>query len=634
MLRFLRKYSSSLGVKILYGLLAALFVIWGVGAIGGEHVEVVARVHGEDISRRELDRATVALQRRYEAMLRDRFTADLARSLDLRGQALDSLIDAALLREEARRLGVTVTETEVVEAITKMPELQDNGRFDRDRLAAFLQQQRDRGEFEEDVRRGLLFDRLQALVVDGVQVSDAEVEERYRLDHEQVRLDFVKTPAADLTGVEVSDDDLQKYLAEHADRYQIPTKVRVRYVAYRAKDFVAQVEPKDGEIAEYYELHKEERFSDPEQVHVRQIVVKLPEKADEAAKAKARKKADDLLAKARDGGDFAALAKKSSDDAASAANGGDLGFLPHGRQPPALEEVAFGLEPGKISDVIETPDGFHIIKLEEKREAGPRPLDAVRSEIVDALKKERSFELARGRAEAARREIVRGKSLAEAAGADAKETTPFAAGEPIPDVGPVKDFNETAFTLATNEVSDLIETDDAIFLLTPIERIEAHTPPLADVRERVLADARRERGQAAAKERAEKLLARAKESGLKSAATESGAKVEESDPFDRRAATIPKIGVVPDLRTDAFTLTAEAPLAPKAYDAGGDAIVAALRERIPADMSGLEAAKDSVRDTILQQRRSATLSAYMDFLKERARQEGALEVRTDVLVRS
>ena len=62
MLRFLRKYSSSTGIKILYGLLAALFVIWGVGAVGGQRVDVVAKVHGETISRRDLDRAAALLQ--------------------------------------------------------------------------------------------------------------------------------------------------------------------------------------------------------------------------------------------------------------------------------------------------------------------------------------------------------------------------------------------------------------------------------------------------------------------------------------------------------------------------------------------------------------------------------------------
>ena len=86
MLRFLRKYSSSTGIKILYGVLAALFVIWGVGAVGGQRVDVVAKVHGETISRRELDRAAALLQRRYEEALKGQFSAEMARSLDVRGQ--------------------------------------------------------------------------------------------------------------------------------------------------------------------------------------------------------------------------------------------------------------------------------------------------------------------------------------------------------------------------------------------------------------------------------------------------------------------------------------------------------------------------------------------------------------------
>ena len=635
MLRFLRKYSSSTGVKILYGVLAALFVIWGVGAVGGERVEMVARVHGETITRRDLERATLNLQRRYEAMLKDKFSAELMRSLNVRGQALDQLIDAALLHEEAKRLGITVTDTEVVDAITKMPELQDNGRFDRDRLAAFLRDQRDRGEFESDVRRGILFDRLQALVVDGVQVSDAEVEDRYRLDHEQVRLTFVRTAIADLAaGITLTDEDLQRSLDGHADRYTVPARLRVRYIAYRPKDFTADVEPKDGEIAEYYELNKDERFASPEQVHARHILVKAAPSASEDAKAKARKKAEDLLAKVRDGGDFAALAKKNSEDT-SAASGGDLGFFPRGTMTPPFEEAAFALEPGQISDVVQTPFGFHIIKVEERREAGPKPLDAVRAEVVEALKNEGARRVARTRAEAARREIVLGKTLAEAAGdRSVEETAPFSAEEPVPGLGPVPAFSEIAFALHEGETSDLVETDDAIYLLTPFERVEPHTPALAEIRDRVLDDARRDRAEAAAKERAETLLARAKEVGLEQAAKDAGAKVEETDAFDRRASTIPKIGTLAnDLRTDAFTLTPEAPLAPKVYVTATDAIVAALRERIPADMSGFDDNKSSVRDTLLQQRRTSIVSAYIDHLKERARQEGALEVMTNALAR-
>ncbi len=193
-------------------------------------------------------------------------------------------------------------------------------------------------------------------------------------------------------------------------------------------------------------------------------------------------------------------------------------------------------------------------------------------------------------------------------------------------------FAESAFALREGEVSDLIESPDAIYLLAPFAYSEAHAPPLDEVRERVAADARRERGEAAARERGEKLLARAREIGLEQATAEAGVRVEETGPFERGDA-IPKIGRVAELTADAFALTPEAPLAPKVYATGGDAIVAALRARTPADMAGFEGAKEKLRETLLKQKRDAMLTAYVDYLKKRARDEGALEVRADVLPR-
>ena len=636
MLRFLRKYSSGTGIKILYGLLAALFVIWGVGSVGGERVDVVAEVRGDEITRRQLERATASLQRRYEELMRDRVSADLLRGLNLPARALDQLIDEALLRHEAKRLGITVTDGEVVEFITRMPELQDGGRFDRSRLEAFLSQERDRGEFEDEIRRSLLFQRLRDLMTDGVQVSAGEVEERYRLDHDQVDLTFVRVPATEFEkSVTLSDEDLQRYLDQHAERYRVPTQVRARYAVYKPADFEAAVEVKDGEVAEYYELNKEERFTEPEQVRARHILVKLDPGATEEAKAAARKKADDLLARAQKGEDFAALAKKNSDDPGSATKGGDLGFFPRGRMAPAFEAAAFALEPGAVSEVIETPFGFHVIKLEEHREAAQKPLDAVRDEITRKLRTERALELARTQAEADRHAVVGGKTLAEAVGGrPLHETPPFASGGDIAGVGRVPAFSEAAFALNDGQVSDLVETEGAIYLLSPFEHTEAHTPPLADVRARVEADARRERAEAAATERAEALLAQAKESGLESAAAEAGRTPEQTGLFERAANTIPKLGPAPDLRADAFALTSEAPLGTKVYRAGRDPVVIALRTRVPADMIGFSAAKDGLQDSLLQQKRERIVAAYLSFLKQQAQREGALEVRSDALTRS
>ena len=631
MLRFLRKYSSSTGIKILYGVLAALFVIWGVGAVGGQRVDVVAKVHGETISRRDLDRAAALLQRRYQEVLKGQFSADLARSLDVRGRALDQLIDDALLRHEADRLGMAVGEVEVVDAITSVPELQEDGHFSRQRLEYVLQAERDRGEFEAEVRRNILFERLRNLVVDGTQVSDGEITERYRLDHEQVDLSFVRIAATDLAaGITLTDDDLEHYLAGHPESYRTPARVRLRYVAYRAADFEPQVEVQDGGITEYYELHKTERFTAPEEVHARHILVTVPDGATEAAKSAARTKAEELLTKLRGGGDFAALAKQHSDDPGSAAKGGDLGFFPRGRMTPAFESAAFALEPGKLSDLVETPFGFHIIKVEEHREGGPKPLDEVHDEVVQALRREHALALARQQGEEDRERVVRGRSLSEAlAGRTLLTTPPFVANGEIPGLGRVPALSDAAFALHEGEVSDLVETADAYYLLSPFEHTEAHVPPLAEVRDRVLADARRERAATAAKERGTTLRARAAEIGLGAAAAELGLAVKDTGLFDRRVGSIPTIGAAPDLHADAFTLTPEAPLAPKVYSVSGDAIVAALVKRIPADMAGLAAERDRILDSLLQQKRPALLAAYVNYLKERAAREGALEVRSD-----
>ena len=627
MLRFLRKYSNSTGIKILYGLLAGLFIVWGVGAVGGQRMEVVARVDGQAISRRDVDRTAAALQRRFESM-----PPEVVRSLNLRERALDELIEDVLIRREAERLGIRVTEAELIEAITRMPEFQEDGRFSRERVEAVLNFQRDRGEFEDQLRRSILFQRLQSLVSDGVHVSDGEVAERYRLDHAQMNLSYVRVPAAaEEKRISLTDDDLTKYLQEHSDRYRVPAKVRARYVAYRRADFLAQADVPESAIGDYYELHKNDKFTEPEQVRARHILVKVASDAGEPAKAAARKKAEDLLAKVRAGGDFAALARKNSDDPGSAAQGGDLGLFGRGTMTPAFESAAFALEAGKVSDVVETPFGFHVIKVEEHRPGGVKALEAARDEIVQALRAERALELARKQAETDRREIVRGKALAEAAaGRTVEETPPFAAADDIPGVGRVKAFTDAAFALQTGEVSDLVETDDAVYLVAPFERTEAHLPPLEDVRDRVTADARRERAEAAARTRAEALLARAKETGLEKAAEEAGLKAEETGYFERQTATLPGLPPMPELRTDSLALSADVPLAPKVYAAGGDAVVAALRDRKPADMSGLAAAKEALHDRLLQQKRQTIVRGYVDFLKESALRAGRLDGRTDV----
>ncbi len=146
----------------------------------------------------------------------------------------------------------------------------------------------------------------------------------------------------------------------------------------------------------YYEENTKQ-FEQPEQVRASHILIK-PELADpnadpNEAKTIARTKTEDILKQLKDGADFAELAKSHS-TCPSAPNGGDLGFFPRGQTVPAFEDVAFELEIGQISDVVETEYGYHIIKATDHNEASTIAFDQAKDNIIRQLTQKKQSELA------------------------------------------------------------------------------------------------------------------------------------------------------------------------------------------------------------------------------------------------
>jgi peptidyl-prolyl cis-trans isomerase C len=152
-----------------------------------------------------------------------------------------------------------------------------------------------------------------------------------------------------------------------------------------------EIEPKivitEADSKKFYDENKP-RFRQDDAVHASHILIRTPENADVAAKAKAKTQADDLLAQVKKGADFADLAKKHSQDPGSAPNGGDLGFFSKGQMVPAFEQAAFGLKPGDTSGVVETPFGFHIIRVSEFKAGRDLGYAEVKAQIEDYLKQQ------------------------------------------------------------------------------------------------------------------------------------------------------------------------------------------------------------------------------------------------------
>jgi peptidyl-prolyl cis-trans isomerase C len=142
------------------------------------------------------------------------------------------------------------------------------------------------------------------------------------------------------------------------------------------------ITPQD--VSAFYEKNPD-KFKQGERVRASHILIRADEKADAKAKEAARTKADDVLKQVKAGKDFAELAKHYSQDPGSAANGGDLGYFTQGQMVGAFEQTAFALKPGVVSDVVETPFGYHIIKVADKQPARTVPLEEVKPQIEQFL---------------------------------------------------------------------------------------------------------------------------------------------------------------------------------------------------------------------------------------------------------
>jgi peptidyl-prolyl cis-trans isomerase C len=142
----------------------------------------------------------------------------------------------------------------------------------------------------------------------------------------------------------------------------------------------------DAQIADFYERNKEE-FKHPPQTRASHILIRVPDNAPASARTTAKHQAEALLAQLRAGADFAQLARAHSQDPATAAQGGDLGYFAKGDMVDAFEIAAAALAPGQLSDVVVTPYGFDIIKLNDRRGEGYQPLDEVKERIRAVLLK-------------------------------------------------------------------------------------------------------------------------------------------------------------------------------------------------------------------------------------------------------
>jgi len=175
------------------------------------------------------------------------------------------------------------------------------------------------------------------------------------------------------------------------DQYKAQMKEELERVRLMSQEVKSKIQVSEREIREYYDANSA-AFNEEPTYRARHIFLKVDKKASNDEIKKVMAKAADVMAEARSNNDFAALAMKYSDDSGAAKDGGDLGTFKKGDMLPEIESAVITMMPGEVSELVTTPAGFHIIKLEEKNAGRLKPFETVKATINDLLYRKKSEE--------------------------------------------------------------------------------------------------------------------------------------------------------------------------------------------------------------------------------------------------
>jgi len=153
------------------------------------------------------------------------------------------------------------------------------------------------------------------------------------------------------------------------------------------QQFIQKTKVPEKDIKNFYDSHPES-FKEPEQIRARHILINVDSNADESTKTEARKKIKEVQKRLKKGEEFAALAKEFS-EGPSGKNGGDLGFFKRSQMVKPFEDVAFALAPGKVSDLVETGFGYHLIKVVDKKPTSTVDYAKVRDRLQQYLQQQK-----------------------------------------------------------------------------------------------------------------------------------------------------------------------------------------------------------------------------------------------------
>jgi peptidyl-prolyl cis-trans isomerase D len=579
MLSQLRQNTKIILWVVIVAFVGLIFVVWGMNLSksGGPEAGFIGKVGSDRITVEEY-RTELTNQRAayYES---EGQRPGLQAEKQVADRAWETIVQQHLLWKEARKQRLMATDEEVLMElqsnpppfIRSQPIFMTDSVYDHSKyLAALDDPAYDFSFLESYVRATLPLRKLQEYVAAGVRVTEPEVRQLSRMLEEQVTVSYVSVnPGTDVreTFPEPTDAELGSFYSDHMEDFRIPEKRNFDYIEIK----------------------------------------KLPSADDERYAREKIEEAYDLI---NAGEPFAEIAAEYSDDSRTASAGGDLGWIGRGQLPAVLDSVAFMLQPGQMSDMIENDRGFHLLRLEATREVDgkeERKLSYILSVLEPSpLTIEQVGKTATELAEAARH-----KGVAEAAAENAYESArsqDFVLEQVSMAFAIDPSDAERLFARAENEVIGPVEGTRSFYVFQVAEIIPSRVPPLEEIRDFVVQSYSYERKRRVAQEMASGVVSDISGGkSLEQAASARNLEVRQSPSFTRMS-QVPGIGSANKVIASAFTLRPNE--TSRVIEEQGIYYVIRVDKRQEVDEDRLETNLQNMKASLLNTEQQAYLGAW------------------------
>lgn len=577
-------------------IVAVSFVGWMVFQVGMDvtgtstgAVDEVARVNGEKIDQQTFNiEVRNAQDRQRQQGVPPATTMEEQRQLE--DAVLEQLVREILIKQELARRGITVTDDEVRAALLNAPPqevlsnpaFQTDSQFDLQKYQAFLRSGIDPSfllSLESLYRQEIPRQKLLTRVTSDVYVSNPQLWQMYRDQHDSVTANVIALVPAALYSrdtIVISDETARQYLRDHPDEFRQPARAFTSFVAVSRRANAAD---------------------------------------SAAALQRARAVREEIL----DGADFADVATRESADSATRNNGGDLGEVARGRFYAQFDSAALALRPGRLSQPVLTPDGYHIIQLESRSDSGYHarhiliPIEPYGDHLDEVDRRADSLDLFAAEQD--------DPTALDTVAADLGLTV--ATAPPVPEGGQLQlgrfvipDVALWAFESAVGATSPVIETDWAYYVFRLDSVAPAEVPPFEEIQNDVRRAARREEQWNRARTLADSIAAEFQAGeDIETVAQERDLRVQPVGPVTR-VSPGPILQDVPEALGSLFGL-------PLGKEAGpfeseyGIYFVEPVR-RTFADSSAFVEQVDQMRSQVIQQASQARVQLIEDALRAEA----------------